>query len=418
MQLKIKKNRVQMTKEEMTARQLIEKFENQEFKGDDFHHLEHLKVAWHYICHETLSVAKQKFHSNVFALVKKLDAEDKYHRTLTDFMLDYLFHLRAYLGTDCWQRLEQESLLVIQDAKKLISYYYSDKVIWSEEAKATYVEPDIIPLDRASLKLAIEEPTDFALQEFDSPLIVSIPHNGQLIPHHILKTMLPSALDSRDTDWYLSQLYSFLDELEVTSISANYSRYLIDLNRDSSGKALYKNADNTELCPTSTFDLEPLYLEDKEPDVVEINSRIANYWQPYHQELQRLIDKAKIKYGYAILFEAHSIAQEVPRFFDGKLPDFNFGTNDGKTVNAALTKVLEGFDIGDYSKVINARFKGGFITRHYAKPKENIFAIQLELSQVNYLDQAKNQVSPKAAASLRVKLRELLAELKELSFEA
>ncbi|MRX27001.1 N-formylglutamate amidohydrolase [Kangiella sp. HZ709] len=408
---------MQIAKEEMMISQLIEKFEQQQFKGDDFHHLEHLKVAWHYICNESLSVAKEKFHNNVMALVKKLGAENKYHRTLTDFMLDYLFHLRAYLGSDCWQRLEEESLLIVKDAKKLISFYYSDKVIWSDKAKSTYLEPDILALDRASLKLTIEEPAVFKLTEYDSPLIVSIPHNGQLIPHYVLKTMLPSALDSRDTDWYLSQLYSFLDELEVTSIIANYSRYLIDLNRDSSGKALYKSADNTELCPTSTFDLEPLYQEDDQPDVKEIKIRMETYWQPYHQELQRQIRKAKDKFGYAILFEAHSIAQEVPRFFDGKLPDFNFGTNDGKTVDESLTKVLESFDIGHYSKVINARFKGGFITRHYAKPEENIFTIQLELSQANYLDQVKNQVLPEAATSLSAKLKELLAQLKEHSFE-
>ncbi len=369
--------------------QLVEKFEKNQFAAGDFYHLEHLLIAWHYVCHEPLVIAKQKFHKGVFRLVTKLGAQDKYHRTLTDFFLDYLAHLRWYLGTDNWQAVEKACPLIIKDAKKVVAFYYSDEVIWSDEARLGFVEADKMILDRASLKIAEEEPSVFELKEFESPLIVSIPHNGQFISHEVLQAMLPAALDSADTDWYLSQLYDFLSELKVTRISANYSRYLIDLNRDSSGKILYANADNTELCPTSTFDLEPLYEEDEEPDSQEVQRRIELYWKPYHQELERLIAKARAKFGYAIVLEAHSIAQEVPRFFDGKLPDFNFGTNDGKTVNKSLAKLLEEFDTGDYSKVINGRFKGGFITRHYAKPEDSIFTIQLELSQITYLNKEK-----------------------------
>ncbi len=397
--------------------QLVEKFENQAFEGGDFHHQEHLQIAWHYVCHESLVKAKQKFHSNVEKLVTKLGAEDKYHRTLTDFFLSYLYQLRLYLGTDNWDMVKKKCPLIINDAKTIISFYYSDSVIWSEEARLGFVEADQMPLDRASLKLSDKEPDVFELTEHESPLIVSMPHNGQFIPHSVLKTMQPMALSSHDTDWYLSQLYDFLEELKITRISANYSRYLIDLNRDSSGKALYKGADNTELCPTSTFDLDPLYNEDDEPDAKETHNRISKYWQPYHQELQRQIAKAKEKFGYAILFEAHSIAQEVPRFFDGKLPDFNFGTNDGQTVNNTLAEMLEGFNTGSYSKVTNARFKGGFITRNYAKPDKNIFTIQLELSQANYLDQSKNLILENKASQLKITLKKLVQQLKDITIE-
>lgn len=399
---------------DISTSQLIDKFEKQALDGNDFGHLQHLRVAWQYICNGSLVSAKQKFHANVQKLVAKLGAEDKYHRTLTDFLIDYLYQLRLYIGTDNWQTVEEKCPLIIKDAKKLIGFYYSEEVIWSDEARLSFVEADRMPLDRASLKFSEEEAKVFELTEYDSPIIVSIPHNGQFIPHDVLKTMQATALDSHDTDWYLSQLYGFLDERKITTICANYSRYLIDLNRDSSGKALYKNSDNTELCPTSTFNLEPLYEEDEEPDVKEIKRRVELYWKPYHQELDRLIARSKEKFGYAILFEAHSIAQEVPRFFDGKLPDFNFGTNDGATVNTTIAALLQNFDTGDYSKIINGRFKGGFITRNYAKPEDNIFTIQLELSQAAYLDMDKNIIDLEKAENVIPTIKQLISELSQI----
>ena len=397
----------------MKIKQLVSKFEESSLTGEEFHHLEHLQVAWYYICNESLIVAKEKFHRGVLALVAKLDAEDKYHRTLTDFFLDYLAHLRFYLGTNEWSKVEAQCPLIINDAKQIIGFYYSDEVIWSESARTSFIEGDKIALDRASLKLSVEDHSVFNLNQHDSPLIVSIPHNGQFIPHNVLNTMQSSALDSADTDWYLSQLYSFLDELEVTCLSANYSRYLIDLNRDSSGEVLYVGADNTELCPTSTFESEPLYTEENNPDADEINRRIEGYWKPYHNQIEQLIQKAKEKHGYAIVFEAHSIASEVPRFFDGKLPDFNFGTNNGKTVNKTLTAMLEDFVTEPYSKIINGRFKGGFITRNYANPDNKVFTIQLELSQATYMDEQKRLMDNDKISRVSKALRQLIKTLAE-----
>lgn len=400
-----------LMKNHQSLSQLIEKFEHQTLAGEDFGHIEHLKIAWHYVCSGTLKEAQQRFEQNFLALVKKLGAEHKYHQTLTTFFIDYLFQLRLYLGSDDWSQVEENCPLLIHDAEKLIAFYYSDELIHSDLAKREFVEADIMLIDRASLKLSEDDVPVFRLKEYRSPVIVSIPHNGQFIPHDILETMLPTALPSKDTDWYLSQLYNFLDDIKVTSISANYSRYVVDLNRDSAGKALYKNADNTELCPTSTFHLEPLYEEDEDPDILEVKQRTELYWKPYHQELVKQIAKAKEQFGYAIVFEAHSIAQEVPRFFEGKLPDFNFGTNEGATVSYKLAKLLESFHTEDYSKVINGRFKGGFITRNYAKPDDNIFTIQLELSQATYMHFEKLEFDLSKAQKVTAVIKQLLLDL-------
>lgn len=395
----------------MSAESLISRFKTQQIEANEFNHLAHLTVAWAYVCQYSEVKARERFHQDLIKLTKVLGAEEKYHRTLTDFFLDYLFQVKWYFNTESWQLILEKCPLLINNAKKLVSYYYSDNVIESELARRGYVEADIIPLDRASLILSEQDIPVYDLIEKDSPLIVSMPHHGQFIPHDVLQQMTPTALNSADTDWYLVQLYSFLEELGVTRINANYSRYLIDLNRDSSGKVLYKGADNTELCPTSTFDIEPLYEEDEEPDAAEVKRRIELYWQPYHDKLQQLVAETKAKFGYCLLFEAHTIQSHVPRFFDGQLPDFNFGTNEGKTVDQELNGLLQNFDTSDYSKIINGRFKGGFITRQYANPDDNAFTIQLELSQATYLKEKERLYDKQKAADVGKVLQRLLTQL-------
>ncbi|AOE49679.1 N-formylglutamate deformylase [Kangiella sediminilitoris] len=398
----------------MGIESLIDKFQKQQLQANEFNHLAHLKVAWHYICSYQLNLAKEKFHRDLVQLTKALGAEDKYHRSLTDFFLDYLLHVKWYLHTESWAEVESACPLLISDAKTLVGYYYSDEVIQSTTAKESFIEADIMPLDRASLKFDVTDLPVFDVAEKSSPIIVSMPHHGQFVPHDVLRQMTASALDSADTDWYLVRLYDFLDELGVSRINANYSRYLIDLNRDSGGEVLYKGADNTELCPTSTFDLEPLYDDGKEPHADEIQRRIDLYWKPYHQKLQQLVDEKKAQFGYCLLFEAHTIQSHVPRFFDGQLPDFNFGTNEGETVNQDIKSLLKSFETESYSKVINGRFKGGYITRNYANPDNGVFTLQLELSQATYLDQKHRLYDSVKADKVAHVIRQLLVALKEV----
>lgn len=403
----------------MKIKQLVEYFKQQKVSEEGFGHINHLKVAWFYVFNYPIVEAKEQFHKNIIALTKELGAEEKYHTTVTDFFLDYLLHLKYYLGPseleEGWLQIENFCPLLIKDAKHLIGFYYSKELIESLEAKNNFIEADIVQLDRASLKLSTEDVAVFHCQEQDSPLIVSMPHNGQFIPHSVLQSMNPTALDSADTDWYMSQLYRFLDEMKISTISANYSRYLIDLNRDISGQELYQGADNTELCPTSTFEREALYKPENKPKEEEIQKRATGYWKPYHQKLSALIAKAKAKHGYAIVFDAHSIQSHVPRFFEGQLPDFNFGTNQGATVNQELAKLLESFDVENYSKVINGRFKGGFITRQYAQPDKQVFTVQLELSQATHLDEDKRLINPHKAQQVSKILQRLITEISQYS---
>ncbi len=229
----------------------------------------------------------------------------------------------------------------------------------------------------------------YNIERGEGPLIVSLPHAGSMIPKEAADQMLPLAIQSADTDWHVERLYAFARELGATLVQARFSRYLIDLNRAPDSRALYPGANNTELCPTSTFDEEPLYGRGREPDAAEIERRRGLYWQPYHDCLAEEIARLRARHGAVLLWEGHSIRSRVPRFFEGRLPDLNFGTADGASAAPALLQALLGRAeaVGGFTSVANARFKGGYITRTFGAPAEGVQAVQLELAQAAYMEE-------------------------------
>lgn len=250
--------------------------------------------------------------------------------------------------------------------------------------------------------------SSYTLSMGNTGMLISMPHNGQLIPQDIADTMTPCAKHVADTDWYMDKLYDFATSMGISVISPKYSRYVIDLNRNSSGEILYSGANNTELCPTSTFDLSPLYLPNKMPNQAEIQRRIELYWQPYHLALTATLASLKQQYAKVVLLDAHSILSQVPRFFSGQLPDFNFGSANGISCDQNLLEQIQQLDFSSYSSIYNGRFKGGYITRAYGDPDNNIHAIQLELSQVTYMDEPSNHYNELKATQVKKQLQNIV----------
>jgi len=243
------------------------------------------------------------------------------------------------------------------------------------------------------------------------PILVSMPHAGVDIPDEVAATLAPCAQARADTDWHLPELYGFLDEMGVSTISARYSRYLIDLNRPPEDTNLYPGLDTTGLCPLDTFGRERLYREGMEPDAAEVRRRLERYWRPYHAQLRAELDRLKAEHGRVVLWEAHSIASRVPRFFEGKLPDLNFGTAEGKSCAPGLADAILGVARAQerYSIALDGRFKGGHITRHYGQPALGVHAIQLEKCQCLYMNEAPPfEYRPDVAAELQPLLRAML----------
>ncbi|PAJ73088.1 N-formylglutamate deformylase [Pseudoalteromonas sp. NBT06-2] len=253
--------------------------------------------------------------------------------------------------------------------------------------------------------------SSYTLTKGKIPLLISMPHNGEAIADEIKHTMTEVGINVTDTDWYMDKLYDFAEELGIYVINPKYSRFVIDLNRDPNGVNLYPGQNTTELCPTTAFDLSPLYLEGMKPNEAEIKRRVELYWRPYHQAIEDTLNQMKQEFGKAVLLEAHSILSHVPRFFEGQLPDFNFGTSDGVSCDKTLISQVEALNFSPYSNVTNGRFKGGFITRHFGKPEQNIHALQLELSQITYMNEPSNEYNETKAAEVKLKLRALVEAL-------
>lgn len=223
------------------------------------------------------------------------------------------------------------------------------------------------------------------------PLLIDVPHAGTYVPPAIAARLTPEALALPDTDWHVDKLFDFGSEMGTGLLAATHSRYVVDLNRDPSGQALYPEADNTELAPTTNFEREPIYKPGLAPDGDETCQRVLDFWQPYHARLQADIDTIVARFGYCVLIDGHSIPRQVPRFFDGDLPDLNLGTDKGKSAAPDLIeaawRVLDGQ--ARFSRVIDGRFTGGYITRHYGRPTKHVHALQIEIVQSAYMTEAE-----------------------------
>ena len=242
-----------------------------------------------------------------------------------------------------------------------------------------------------------------------TPLLISIPHDGRVLPVDIELRMTAAGKALPDTDWHVAQLYRFATDIGASVITAGLSRYVIDLNRPAADSPLYAGQVSTGLCPAKTFAGESIYLNDATVDEDERNVRVARYWRPYHDRIGETLALLKDAHGYALLWDAHSIISEVPALFDGELPVLNLGTYQGRSCDQGIEDALaEVARQSPYSAVCNGRFTGGFITRHYGAPDEHVHAVQLELAQRSYMDEKTLRYDASRSAALIETLRELL----------
>ena len=228
----------------------------------------------------------------------------------------------------------------------------------------------------------------FTFTQGSVPLLISIPHAGTRLTPAVARGLTDDAQPLSDTDWHIPQLYDFARQLGASMLVGQYSRLVIDLNRPADDKPLYATA-TTGLYPDTLFDGRATFKDGQQPDDAERKRYLDEVWQPYHQQLQQELARMKQQFGYAMLFDAHSIASVIPRLFDGRLPDLNLGSNGGESCAPGLMSMVEACcqSQDQFSHVLNGRFKGGYITRAYGQPSQQQHAVQLELAQCNYMDE-------------------------------
>lgn len=250
----------------------------------------------------------------------------------------------------------------------------------------------------------------FTLHRGSAPLLVSLPHDGIALPEELANRLTPEARGVPDTDWFVSRLYDFAKRLGASLLVPVNSRYVIDLNRPPDDQSLYPGRNTTGLCPVQRFTGEPVYLPGQEPSANEVAARVESYWRPYHEALAGELARLRAAHGRALLWEGHSIRSTVPFLFEGRLPDFNLGTVAGASCAPARQARIEAVlsAQGDYTWVANGRFKGGYITRHYGRPAEGVDAVQLELAQSTYMDEATGRYQPERSAKVQATLADLL----------
>ena len=250
----------------------------------------------------------------------------------------------------------------------------------------------------------------YHLHQGSAPLLVSLPHDGTALPDDIAARLTDAARRVPDTDWHVARLYDFARQLGASILVPRWSRYVVDLNRPPDDTSLYPGQNTTGLCPVVQFSGKPVYREGMEPDAAEVATRVQAWWRPYHDALAAELARLRSEHGRAVLWEGHSIRGTLPFLFDGALPDLNLGTAAGTSCRAQLQQrlaaVLEGQ--GQYSHVVNGRFKGGYITRHYGDPAAGVDAVQLEIAQRAYMDEDSFAYLPEKAQKLQGVITRLL----------
>lgn len=242
------------------------------------------------------------------------------------------------------------------------------------------------------------------------PLLVSIPHAGTRLTPALASALVPQARCLPDTDRHLPRLYDFVAELGASLLIGQYSRYVVDLNRPPDDHPLYSTP-TTGLFPDTQLDGSPLFLPGAAPNAAQRQDYLERIWKPYHRTLEAELMRLREAFGYALLFDAHSIRSRVPYLFQGRLPELNLGTHSGASCHPHLAgRVLQAMESApEYARVLDGRFKGGYITRHYGRPAERIHALQLELVQATYMEEDEPfRYQEALAAPTRLLLRRVL----------
>jgi N-formylglutamate amidohydrolase len=256
----------------------------------------------------------------------------------------------------------------------------------------------------------------------ETPVVVSVPHAGT--GTHGFEAAMSPELDVRcDADLFVDRLYQLGEAgTPPVYVASRLSRFVCDLNRDpddvspgavpehpaprnSDGRGFIWAVTTTGAPALS----RPLTLE-------EWQARTALH-AGYHDALDRALERARERFGFAILVDGHSMPSRgrLGHKDPGRMrADVVPGDRDGSSCSPALSQTVNAhFAARGYSVTFNDPYKGGFITAHHGRPAENVHAIQIELRRDLYMDEAAYEIQEAGFARLRTAIAELLAALRD-----
>ncbi len=239
--------------------------------------------------------------------------------------------------------------------------------------------------------------------------VFSSPHSGTQYPADFLRETRLDRNEIRSSeDAFVDQLFAAAPDHGAPFLSATYPRAYVDLNRasDEIDPALVEGASKKANNPRIMAGLgviprvvaEGKPIRDGKISLAEAQRRLTEAYHPYHQCLQMLIDEQRQRFGMAILFDCHSMPHDAltsAPLVRGARPNIIVGDRFGAAAPRWLTDTTSDIltRLG-FTVVRNAPFAGGYITRHYGRPSQNVFALQIEIDRALYMDERSITMRP------------------------
>lgn len=238
---------------------------------------------------------------------------------------------------------------------------------------------------------------------FNSPLILTVPHAGRIIPRNFIKNTNMTEDELRgNEDLFVDELIAPLKDKGLAILSLNISRAFIDVNRDKIelDPSMYDDYPQNQIAAQNNrcrFGLGLIHRINAHNKPIyqgllsynEVKARIENVYNVYHKRLQQLISACLKKFGYCFVLDCHSMPSKICEIIPNcpKI-DFCLGNLFGKSCPASLTDQLEkNLTDKGYHVVANLPYSGAFTTFNYCQPRRKVYTLQLEINRGLYANE-------------------------------
>ena len=243
---------------------------------------------------------------------------------------------------------------------------------------------------------------EYSVDDIRSPLVLSVPHKGQVFPKEFLHTTAVSQTElRRNEDSFVDELVIEATRHGIPMIAMNIARSFIDINRDKIeiDPTMFYNYPNPELsmgrrCRLGlgvihriTAKNHPIYKGLL--DYNEVQERFINVYDVYHKRLQQLIDKCLKKFGMCFVLDCHSMPSEICTLLqETQKIDFCLGTLFEQSCPSEMhTFFKTGLQEKNYFISDNCPYSGAYITFNYCQPRRKIYTMQMEINRGLYMDE-------------------------------
>lgn len=235
----------------------------------------------------------------------------------------------------------------------------------------------------------------------DTSVIFASPHSSRDYPPYFVdQTLLDVKSIRTSEDAFVDELFMDSPKFGCPFLMAGAPRAFVDLNRSADEfdpaviEDVRKSGHNPRIAsglgviPRVVAGGRAIY-SGKLP-LVEAHRRISDYWRPYHDTLQMLIDQSRNSFGNAILVDCHSMPQEAldHTVVNGRAPDIVLGDRFGASASSEVVDTIEQICThAGLTVTRNTPFAGAFIAQHYGRPMRGQHVVQIEINRGLYMNE-------------------------------